>query len=122
MGIDVSELMLKLAIQKAPAISWFLGNIEALPFADNSFDGATCVLAIHHLQHLQSAFKESARVITNGSLVIFTATAEQMEGYWLNEYFPEAMKKSILQMPGENLLLKLLGVLGFGDPMGALQH
>jgi hypothetical protein len=36
-----------------------------------------------------------------------------MQGYWLNEYFPEAMKKSIAQMPGKNEIKKSLEKAGF---------
>lgn len=111
-GIDVSEYMLQLARDKNSSIDWVLGSIESLPFPDNAFSGAICIQAIHHLQNLESAIKEAARVIT-GSVVIFTAIAEQLENYWLNEYFPEAMRKSIQQMPGEEVIYKALRGAGF---------
>ena len=98
-GADISQQMLNLAHQKDPSIDWVFANVESLPFGDKSFSGATCVLAIHHFANIKAAFKEAARVLAEGPLVVFTATAEQMEVYWLNEYFPDAMKKSIIQMP-----------------------
>lgn len=36
-----------------------------------------------------------------------------MQGYWLNEYFPNAMAKSISQMPALNLVLDALSEAGF---------
>jgi SAM-dependent methyltransferase len=113
MGIDISAYMLHLAVGKESSTGWILGNIASLPFADGTFRGVSCILAIHHLRDLHSAFHEAARIINNGNLVIFTATAEQMEGYWLNEYFPEAMRKSILQMPRKKAIGNALQESGF---------
>jgi hypothetical protein len=53
-------------------------------------------------------------VISKGSPVIFTSTAEQMEGYWLNEFFPDAMKRSIIQMPRKQAIEESLHEAGFG--------
>lgn len=111
-GIDISDKMLSLARPKDPSINWVLGDVEALPFSYNSFTGAFCVLAIHQFKNLQQVFNESLRVVTD-RLVIFTSTAEQMEGYWLNEYFPTAMRKSIEQMPSAKTIADTLRKVGF---------
>jgi SAM-dependent methyltransferase len=112
-GIDTSKRMLNIARQKYYSIPWSSGTADKLPFADNSFSGAICILAIHHFSNLQHVFDEINRVIVNGRFVIFTATSEQMQGYWLNDYFPEAMKKSIAQMPGKNEIKESLKKAGF---------
>jgi ubiquinone/menaquinone biosynthesis C-methylase UbiE len=114
-GIDISERMVALAHQKAPEMDWLLGDVEELPFPNSSFSGATCVLAIHHFKNLQWVFDEAARVISAGRLVVFTATAEQVQNYWLNKYFPEAMRKSIEQIPGKQTIEKALKKAGFGN-------
>jgi SAM-dependent methyltransferase len=111
-GIDISGQMISLARQKDPSIDWVRGDTEALPFLDRSLAGATCILAIHHFKNLQRVFKEASRIVTE-RLVIFTATAEQVKGYWLNEYFPEAMRKSVDQMPSRNTIEKTLRDAGF---------
>lgn len=51
--------------------------------------------------------------MASGRLVIFTATAEQMRGYWLNEYFPHAMARSVEQMPSLHFLRNGLEHAGF---------
>ena len=84
-----------------------------MPFRDNSFDGAICTMALHHLASLLPVFRETFRVIARGRLVIFTATAEQMRGYWLNEYFPVAMSRSTTQMPSLDVVLDSLTGAGF---------
>jgi ubiquinone/menaquinone biosynthesis C-methylase UbiE len=99
-GVDHSQTMLEQARRKRGGVVWHAGDVEALPFVDARFDGACIVLAIHHFVALSRAFAEIRRVLAPAApLVIFTSTAEQMAGYWLNEYWPEAMRRSIAQMP-----------------------
>ena len=48
-----------------------------------------------------------------GRLVIFTSDPDQMRGYWLNEYFPDAMRRSIEQMPALDEVEESLMRAGF---------
>ena len=98
-GIDRSSVMLDAARAKAPEVAWRHGGAENLPFDDGVFDGALCTLAIHHFDDLALATTEVWRVIRAGRFVIFTATPAQMQGYWLNRYFPAAMARAAAQMP-----------------------
>ena len=98
-GIDVSEQMIEIARKKSRAIRWSIGDVGALPYEDGMFSGAICILAVHHFQDLDGALREVFRVMSRGRLVIFTSDRKQMEGYWLNEYFPETMRKSTAYMP-----------------------
>ena len=100
LGIDVSSRMIGLARVKTPAVHWAIAKAEHLPIVHHTFSGAICVLALHHLAGLKPVFSEVHRVLDEGRIVIFTADPGQMRGYWLNEYFPEAMSRSIEQMPG----------------------
>ena len=112
-GIDPSKRMIAAAHQKEDSIVWCLGTAEALPFERRSFSGTVCVLAIHHFEDMRQAFGEAARVLRCGRFVIFTATPEQMRGYWLNEYFPRAMRKSIEHMPSQDEIADALESAGF---------
>jgi len=99
-GVDRSRRMLATARTKDPTVAWLLGDVAAMPFRDNSFSGALCTLAIHHFRSLQPVFREVARVLRHeGRFVIFTTTPEQTRGYWLAEYFPDAMARSVDQLP-----------------------
>ncbi|MBN2026765.1 MAG: class I SAM-dependent methyltransferase [Actinobacteria bacterium] len=98
-GVDVSQRMLDIARKKCRAIQWSMGDVRSLPYGDNTFAGAMCILAVHHFDDLGGALKEVFRVLARGRLVIFTSDRQQMEGYWLNEYFPETMRKSTANMP-----------------------
>ena len=98
-GIDISSRMIANARPKTQAVHWFQARAEHLPFSDSVFSGAMCTLALHHFDELGPIFNEVYRVLDSGKLVIFTAGRAQMRGYWLNEYFPESMRRSIDQMP-----------------------
>jgi ubiquinone/menaquinone biosynthesis C-methylase UbiE len=114
-GIDQSERMISDAKTKAPDIDWDVGDAEALPFPDGSFDGVICTLATHHFQDIQTAFSEAFRVVRRGRLVIFTAYPDQMSGYWLNEYFPIAMERASRQMLSKTALFGYLEIAGFHE-------
>ncbi|MCF6410066.1 class I SAM-dependent methyltransferase [Pseudalkalibacillus salsuginis] len=70
-----------------------------LPFNNDSFEGITSTLAIHHFNDLKATFEEAYRVLNKGRFVIFTSSPKQMNNYWLKEYFPNAIDKSAEQMP-----------------------
>ncbi len=94
-GLELSQTMLERAKRKGPAIAWLNAHAQSIPFAPQSFDGATCTFVHHHLGDPVAAFKEVHRVLKeNARFVILNATAEQMRRYWLIEYFPRAMEKA----------------------------
>lgn len=112
-GTDISEEMLTTARQKSVQIPWIKADARNLPFVDDSYRGATCVLAMHHFRDLLEPFREVYRVLNHGRFVIFTSSPEQMRGYWLNAYFPNAMEASIKQMPALEEVIHNLRLAGF---------
>lgn len=113
-GVDPSSEMLNIAKSKSKEINWHSGRAEQLPFNNHSFDGALACLTIHHWENLTTGFTELSRVLKPGArLVIFTSTTQQMQGYWLNHYFPNMLQASILQMPSYNQIETSLKQAGF---------
>jgi ubiquinone/menaquinone biosynthesis C-methylase UbiE len=112
-GADRSRLMLERARAKSAAIPWCQADVAALPFRAGTFDGALCTLALHHFPDPRAALAEARRVLVPGArLVIFTTFPEQMEGYWLVEYFPRMLARSIAQMPSAEALERTLRQAG----------
>jgi len=112
-GVDLSCEMLSKARAKSRLLRLIACDGERLPFPDGWFDAAMCTLAVHHFRDPGRVFCEVRRVMRSGRFVIFTATAEQMRCYWLNEYFPQAMVRSIRQMPSLEFLRTTLDQAGF---------
>jgi ubiquinone/menaquinone biosynthesis C-methylase UbiE len=104
-GVDQSDTMLAVARAKCPGGEWHRASADALPFADATFLGAVCTNAVHHFDNLPLAFREIARVLcADGRFVILTSTPEQMRSYWLNAYFPAAMRQAIEEMPSRDVV------------------
>jgi ubiquinone/menaquinone biosynthesis C-methylase UbiE len=113
-GVEPSEKMLDIARSRNDQINWVLAKAEQIPLDDNMFDGAIATLTIHHWTDLKKALKEIHRVLKkDGTIVFFTATPEQMKGYWLNHYFPKMLEDSILQMPSFSMINNALSEAGF---------
>ncbi len=112
-GIDPSTQMLDEAKLKNYNIDWRIGNAENTGLKTNSVDGIIASLTIHHWADIEQGFTELARVLKpNGNIVIFTSTPEQMNGYWLNHYFPRMLEDSAKQMPTLDTVEKAMKVAG----------
>jgi demethylmenaquinone methyltransferase/2-methoxy-6-polyprenyl-1,4-benzoquinol methylase len=77
-GVDISDQILELAKQRVikyelkERIKLEIGNVESLPFPDNSIDFIISSLSLHHWTNSKVAFKEIFRTLKrNGSLLIF---------------------------------------------------
>ena len=115
-GVDPSEKMLEKAKNTHPQIEWKLGTAEQIPLENNSIEGVIGTLTLHHWNDLEKGFSELFRVMkpyTN--VVFFTATPQQMKGYWLHHYFPKMLADSIEQMPSLENIEKAMNAAGFKD-------
>jgi ubiquinone/menaquinone biosynthesis C-methylase UbiE len=113
-GVDPSIVMLQEAKNNNSKINWALGTAEDIPFKDQMFSGALASLTLHHWKNLERGFTEIFRTLSpDSNLVIFTSTAEQMQNYWLNHYFPKIMISSIAQMPTGKAIMDAASNAGF---------
>jgi SAM-dependent methyltransferase len=113
-GVEPSETMLEEARSMDMQVNWLTGTAEQIPAENETFNGVIATLTIHHWIDINQAFKEIYRVTdTNGKFVLFTATPQQMQGYWLNHYFPNMLQSSINQMPGLDIIQNELIKAGF---------
>ncbi|MEM9362149.1 MAG: class I SAM-dependent methyltransferase [Bacteroidota bacterium] len=113
-GIDPSQVMLNKAKSKNKEVSWKIGSAENTGLPQSSVDGVIASLTLHHWNSLELGFSELYRVIKpKGRIVLFTSTPKQMQGYWLNHYFPKMLLDSIRQMPSLEQVKKAMAVGGF---------
>src|SRR4051794_31880794 len=68
-GVDIAKGMLAVARRAHPHLDFRLGDAEALPFADSSFDAAVGAFVLNHLPRPEIAAAELARVIGSGGRV-----------------------------------------------------
>ncbi len=73
-SLDISWSIVRLGVQRAKAVGvtvhGVVGDLEALPFRDGSFDGSVCEDTIEHLPNDRKGASELARVLRPGGRVI----------------------------------------------------
>ncbi len=107
-GIDPSETMLEKARLHCTAATLVQAHAEQLPIADGFFNGATAMFTLHHWTSILTGLQEVNRVLKPGSkMVIFSITPDQLDGYWLQHYFPKMIEKSKEQIPGLDAMYTL---------------
>jgi len=74
MGLDASGPMLARAQDKTGRqglpITWIKGLASLLPFADASFDGVLCILALDFMTDREMTLREMVRVLRPGGFVV----------------------------------------------------
>ena len=112
-GIDSSIEMLQKAQSQNKNIQWKIGSAEKTNLTQDSVDGIIGTLTIHHWSNLTRAFSELANILKpKAKIVIFTSTPKQMQGYWLNHYFPKMLGDSMLLMPSLETIEQAMAVAG----------
>ncbi len=89
-GVDLTPAMITQARQRQESLglsnmSWAEGDVQPLPFADNTFSRVVTRYSFHHFTDPRGAFAEMQRVCRPGGRVtvcdVFTTTLEQAELY-----------------------------------------
>ncbi|RDV03617.1 class I SAM-dependent methyltransferase [Undibacter mobilis] len=65
-GVDLSPKLIRIAREAHPGIDFQEGDIERLPFADDSFDGVLLAGVLHHLPELSKCAAEIKRILRPG--------------------------------------------------------
>lgn len=72
-SLDYAHDMLAIGQQRlGPDAKLSVGDFEKLPFADNTFDGAICLSALHHVPDIPTALREIRRVLKADGAVVFS--------------------------------------------------
>lgn len=71
-ALDASPALLEIARQRVPDADIRQGDLEALPFADATFDAVTAVNSVFYAANVTAAMKELARVTRPGGRVVVT--------------------------------------------------
>jgi demethylmenaquinone methyltransferase/2-methoxy-6-polyprenyl-1,4-benzoquinol methylase len=80
-GLDISPGMLSVGKKKvaqknlSDRISMVVGDSEALPFADDSFDAVTVAFGVRNFENLEKGLAEIHRVLKPGAMVVILETS-----------------------------------------------
>jgi demethylmenaquinone methyltransferase/2-methoxy-6-polyprenyl-1,4-benzoquinol methylase len=132
-GLDFSEPMLERARRKAPGLEWVSGDLLALSFANECFDGATVGFGVRNVEDLERALRELRRVMRpGGRLGILEITRPRgplalFYRFWFDGVVPLIGKllpggsaytylpASVRRFPGPDELASLMQSVGFDD-------
>lgn len=92
-GIDTSSFLIDKASAKYKDIRFLVGNIEKLPFSENTFDGILCECVLSILENKEDALKEFHRVLKPEGKVLWSDLCSSVEDW--KDVFAEASFKCI---------------------------
>jgi SAM-dependent methyltransferase len=69
-GLDASTALLERARSTPSPVEWVAGDVQALPFADATFDAARTERTLQHVADPDAAVAEMARVVRPGGVVL----------------------------------------------------
>lgn len=72
-ALDAAPGLVAIARQRLPGADVREGDLEALPFADASFDAVAAVNSIFYAENMAAAMRELVRVVRPGGRVVVTA-------------------------------------------------
>jgi ubiquinone/menaquinone biosynthesis C-methylase UbiE len=75
-GVDIAEPMVRYASHRHKYGRFRVGDVEHIPFDDNTFDAVVCLRVIEYLANDEQALSEIRRVLKpGGSAVVATPSA-----------------------------------------------
>jgi SAM-dependent methyltransferase len=88
-------------------------SAERLPFPDGSFERATMISVVHHVDR-PAAFAEIGRVLQiGGRLAISNADPDGFAQMWLMRWFPELLPRELARFPSNDELVAEVRAAGF---------
>jgi len=101
--VDISPRMVELASERGVRAQ--VGSVEALPYADASFDAAVAAWMLYHVADLERAIAELARVLVpGGTLIAVTTSVEHLRELRDLVGYPEDRREKFNRENGAELL------------------
>lgn len=92
-GLDISAGMLDIGKKKVAAknlsnkIEMIIGDAEAIPYNDNTFDGITVAFGIRNFENLDRGLTEILRVLKPGGIFVILETSNPTKAPFKQGYF-----------------------------------
>jgi SAM-dependent methyltransferase len=122
-----------LAHAEAKGLATIRADAAELPFPDESFDAATLVAMIHHVDEPARALAEARRVLRpGGRLALMAFTREDIDESWRMDYFPASrpwmhethppLRELLAELPGARRIPVVYTDLKDGSMAALLGH
>jgi ubiquinone/menaquinone biosynthesis C-methylase UbiE len=117
-GVDLAAGMLAKASEKSQEgseLGLVRGDAQRLPFKDGSFDAATLILVVHHIEDLEGMAHGIRRILAPGGRVLFmTRDHDEIEASYI-AMFPGVLEIDLARFPKVDHLEAVLVEAGFTD-------
>ena len=108
-GIDLSEKMLHVAKSKLPEqVKVLLGDSEALPFPDNTFDVVYCNDSFHHYPAPTNVLREVHRVLKPGGTFLMGDCWQPLVGRIIMNFYMRHSKEGDVKIYSEAEIVSML--------------
>ena len=108
-GIDLSEKMLHVAKSKLPEqVKLLLGDSEALPFPDNTFDVVYCNDSFHHYPAPMNVLREVHRVLKPGGTFLMGDCWQPLVGRIIMNFYMRHSKEGDVKIYSEAEIVSML--------------
>jgi ubiquinone/menaquinone biosynthesis C-methylase UbiE len=111
-GVDFSDAMVRYAREHYDADRFQVGDIERIPFPDNSFDGVMSLGVMEYLSEDEPALREIWRVLKPGGWAVITTPSSICPFYYMDRAI---VKTRLLARPLVRFVRQRLG----GSPLTA---
>jgi SAM-dependent methyltransferase len=114
-GVDLAPGMIRSAREQHPDLRFELGDLRALPLADDSCAGIACFYSLIHLRRAEipAAVSEMGRVLRDGGRLLLAVHGVVGE-YHVDDWFGKGVGIDLTLFSGAELL-QLLEKSGFSD-------
>jgi len=89
-GVDLSSAMVEYAREHYSADRFRVGDIEQIPFADNTFDAVMCLGVMEYLEKDELALREMWRVLKPGGMAVITTPSSICPFFYVDMAFRQA--------------------------------
>lgn len=98
-GLDMTRKLLQSAAQRHQKNKFHVieGDITNLPFADEFFDGVLCLDVLEHINDVEQALKELARICKKGATCIFDIPSSKIldASYYFGYYGKTGLESAV---------------------------
>lgn len=96
-GLDISPDMIHIARSKfSGEIDFKIGDVEKMPYEDNSFDYLTCSHSFHHYPHKKRSVREMFRILKpKGKIMIIDGCKDSLLGRVIFDVIVKAHEKDV---------------------------
>ena len=114
-GMDLSLGMLQKARKRNGTYHLVQGDVQRLPFSDNTFDMVFCVNALHHFHNPSGFVNNVHRVIKQGGIlaVIGMNPHDGRDRWFLYDYFPGTYETDLVRYPSVEAIVEWMLEAGF---------